>query len=71
MLGAVIKNRLSESRLSTRQNASRAYQPVGEVPTCISVVYVSDKWTVECFQPTHLKHIRFYYLPNLCRLPKL
>jgi hypothetical protein len=61
MLGAGIKIRLSESRGSSWQKASRAYQPVGEVPTCISAVCVSDKLTVERFQPTRLKHIRLYY----------
>jgi len=57
MLGGVMKIRLSVSRASL-QNAPHAYRPVGEEPTCISAVCVSDKWTVERFKPTRLKHIR-------------
>ena len=60
MLGAVIKIRLSVLRVSSWQTASRAYQPVAEVPTCISAVSVSEKWKVERFHPTCLKHIRLY-----------
>ena len=71
MLGEVIKILPSVSKASSWQNASHACRPVGEVPTCISAVCVSDKWTAERFQPTRLKRIRLYYQSILCCLLRL
>jgi len=64
-LAAVAKIRLPVLKVASWQNASRAYQPIGEVPTCISAVYASDKWIVECFQLTHLKHLFIVLISSL------